>query len=59
MKEHPEKEGEVNTVIGTLATAVQAYVRRMLDSRKNADNPCTPLLHFSVGINRADEKHHV
>jgi hypothetical protein len=42
MKDHPEKEGEVNTVIATLATAVQAYVRRMLDSRKNADNPCTP-----------------
>jgi hypothetical protein len=45
MKEHPEKEGEVNTVIGTLATAVQAYVRRMLDSRKNADNPCASLLY--------------
>jgi len=49
MKEHPEKEGEVNAVIGTLATAVQAYVRRMLDSRKNADNPCTPLSPLLLG----------
>jgi len=56
MKEHPEKEGEVITVIGTLATAVQAYVRRMLDSRKNADNPCMSLPHFL--LRWADGKHH-
>lgn len=41
MKIHPEKEGEVYTVINTLPPAVQAYIRRMLDSRKTADNPST------------------
>jgi hypothetical protein len=58
MKEHPEKEGEVNTVIGTLAPVVQAYVRRMLDSRKNADNPCKPLPSHTT-LTRANMKHHV
>jgi hypothetical protein len=41
MKDHPDKEGEVYTVISNLPSAVQAYIRRMLDSRKTADNPCT------------------
>jgi hypothetical protein len=44
MKSHPEQEGEVYAVISTLPPAVQAYVKRMLDSRKTADTPCKPLL---------------
>ncbi|KAK4685920.1 cytoskeleton-associated protein 5, partial [Tremellales sp. Uapishka_1] len=37
--EHPEKETEVQAVISAqLSLAVQTYVRRMLESRKNKDN---------------------
>jgi hypothetical protein len=56
MKLHPEKEGEVYTVIGTLPPAVQAYLRRMLDSRKTADNPCKLLP--SLITEQADNQPH-
>lgn len=48
MKIHPEKEGEVYTVINTLPPAVQAYIRRMLDSRKTADNPSTYPIYLNM-----------
>lgn len=40
VKANPEQEGEIQTAISTLPSAVQTYVRRMLESRRAAENPC-------------------
>lgn len=40
IKANPDKEGEVWVAVSTLSTAVQTYVRRMMETRKSADQPC-------------------
>jgi len=41
MKDHPQDEEEIqSTIISVLGGTVGTFIRRAIEQRKNAENPC-------------------